>query len=83
MTVGELQTITVGADDDNPEYSICPGHVTPEVFADAFHAEGWDETDLMDAEDLAHEYWRELPGGGWKCSNVGDPEAKPVTVMSW
>lgn len=79
----ELKTITIGAMEDNPDYSICEGHVDAPTFQKAHEAEGWEDGGDIESMDLKHEHWVPLENGAWKKSNSTDPEAKPVTVMEW
>lgn len=75
-----LKTITIGKGDE-PEFSLCPGHVDARIFLAANVREGWSPTDLAQ-EDLRHEYW--VKGKlGWEASIAANPLAKPVTVLRW
>lgn len=77
----ELKTITLG-DSDNPEVSICYGHVSAKEFAKAFKAEGWTGSGSPAQADLRYEYWINSRNF-WKKSNPGNKKAVPVTVNDW
>lgn len=73
---------TLSDDDENPIWSLCPGHVDAEVFQEALTAEGWDG-DPPIAEHLTHEWWGEKSDGSWVPAEETTPGAKAVTVMEW
>lgn len=78
-----LKTITLGDDEDNPNFSICPGHVSAAVFNKAFQAEGWADEGEHTDEDLRHEYLAPTKNDGWEKTEKGDPNGFPVTVSDW
>lgn len=77
----ELKTITIG-DDDQPYFSLCPGHVDAATFNKAFSAEGWSSDARADETDIEHEYWTR-EGDHYKRSTQDDPNAEPFTVSEW
>lgn len=76
-----LKTITIGAPDDNPLASLCPGHVTHGVWNKAHRAEGW-HGDYVPANRLEKEYWIRAKKR-WKRSTKETKNAKPFTVLYW
>jgi len=74
----DLKTITIG-NEDQPLFSLCPGHVDSDTFNTAFVAEGWSNGGEF---DLAHEYWTQ-EGDYYKISEKSDPNAAPYTVSRW
>jgi len=81
--INELETITLGGrhEDDDPTYTICPGHVDAKTFKKAWKKEGWSPSDT-DQNELSYEYWIEGKKG-WKRSAPGVKGAVPVTVRGW
>lgn len=77
-----LKTITLEVMEDNPEWTICPGHVDLATFNQAFQEEGWQDGD-WEEDRIRHEYWAEFKPGSWKKSEQGAPGAVPVTVADW
>ena len=76
-----LQTFTLFHDDNNPLWTLCPGHVDAKTFNKRFNNEGW-EGDGALPEDLKYEYAiRE--GVRFRKANEGDPGAEPFTIMEW
>lgn len=78
----KLKTITLGRDCDNPDVSLCPGHVGAREFNKAFAAEGWSGGGRILKADMRHEWWKKLKRS-WKKSEKGAKGAKPVTVSDW
>jgi hypothetical protein len=77
-----LRTVTVGNEDDDPLFSLCPGHVTRIVFIRSFLKEGWWDEDMAVREALRFEYWKQVDGL-WEKSDINDTAAEPMTVMEW
>lgn len=77
-----FKTITLLDDKDCPSVTILPGHVSLELFNEAFKAEGW-EADPWPEEYISYEYWIYKGEGVWETSHKGVPDARPVTVAEW
>jgi len=76
-----LKTITICDDQENPIFSLCPGHVDVDTFNQAHEAEGW-SGDRVEQDRLSHDYWTQ-DGDTFKRAEYPSPEAKPYTVMEW
>ena len=67
---------------EDPFWTICKGHVTPEVFNKAFESEGWSNGSFTQ-EDLSYEYWEQHPDRSWRKTVKDSVGAEPVTVIEW
>lgn len=76
-----LKTITLSVD-DNPIFTLCPGHVGIRAFNVALKNEGW-VCDPVAKTEVAKEFWVQTRRGFYKRSEKTDKNAKPYTVMSW
>lgn len=76
-----IETITLEVMEDNPAWSLCPGHVNAKTFNKAYEAEGW-EGDTVTKDDLKYEYWKRTRTG-YRKVEAGTKGAKPFTVMEW
>ena len=75
------KVITLGYDEDNPGWSIMPGHVSAKEFNAEFRKD-WSGDDIQESE-LKHEYWiSNLDGSWWKSEKEVDG-SEPVTVLEW
>lgn len=82
MKKGKLKTITLGSEDD-PEITICVGHVDIKTFNEAFDNEGW-YGDEWDKDRIEYEYWvLGKSAKGYHKSEPGKKNAVPVTVAMW
>lgn len=77
-----LKTLTLCDEHDSPNITILEGHHTPEIFNEAFIAEGW-EADPWPNDYISHEYWVRHDDGKWTSSHKADPKARAVTVADW
>lgn len=76
-----LQTITLIDENDQPTYSLCPGHVDARTFQAAFQEEGW--SGECSDDELTHEWWVQNEDGGYERADLNTPGAKPYTVTEW
>ena len=80
------KTTTLG-NEDEPTFTLFPGHVSMEVFNEAFKKEGWNNEDLVaDEAELKHEYWEIDENNHHKYIRNAYPNLPnviPVTVLEW
>jgi hypothetical protein len=73
--------ITLG-DENQPTISLVRGHVTAEVFNEAFNAEWYG--DPIHEDQIEHGYWApHSDNKGWRKVEKGAPGAEPMTATYW
>lgn len=65
---------------DNPSYSIYPGHVSAKEFSAGFRREGWEDSDLP---EVSHKWIIKTRRNRLKFVPEGTKGARRYTVMEW
>ncbi len=67
--------------DEQPAFTLCPGHVDVKTFNKAKKNEGWIGDPVQESE-LKREWWVKN-GTNFALAREGQPGARPYTVMNW
>ncbi len=75
-----LKTISIGGDDDDIYWTLCPGHVDVDTFNKA-QAKDW-MCDPVTQDELTHEWWI-VEGNNYRRVTKETLGAQPFTVLGW